>query len=235
MKRLSNATELLDGPLDATLLAGNLRDLRRVNRWLGGSRLSLDALLPFGRGASGRARMRMLDVGTGAADIPRFLVRATARRKPRLELRATDVRPEIVTQAQANVRGTDIDVELADIQDEADASFDIVHASLVIHHLEPSAAIDFLGHMRRVATTAVVVNDLNRGWRWLIGAWLVTRAFTRNEYTRHDAPLSVRRAYTADELVDLAHEAGLRPVAHYRAWPGHRYAIVFLPETATSG
>ena len=213
MKRLSNATELLDGPLDATLLAGNLRDLRRVNRWLGGSRLSLDALLPFGRGASGRARMRMLDVGTGAADIPRFLARATSRRKPRLELRATDVRPEIVTQAQANVRGTDIDVELADIQ----------------------AAIEFLGHMRRVATTAVVVNDLNRGWRWLIGAWLVTRMFTRNEYTRHDAPLSVRRAYTADELVDLAHEAGLRPVAHYRAWPGHRYAIVFLPETATSG
>lgn len=177
----------------------------------------------------------MLDVGTGGADIPRFLARATARRKPRLEQRATDVRPEIVAHAQANVRGMDIDVALANVDDEPDASFDIVHASMVIHHLEPSAAIDLLSHMRRVATTAVVVNDLNRGWRWLIGAWLLTRLFTRNEYTRHDAPLSVRRAYTADELIDLAHEAGLRPVAHYRAWPGHRYAIVFLKDTATGG
>ena len=61
----------------------------------------------------------MLDVGTGGADIPRFLARATARRKPRLELRATDVRPEIVAQARAQRRAdTDIDVRAGDIDDE---------------------------------------------------------------------------------------------------------------------
>ncbi len=231
MKRLNNAPELLDGPLDPDTLAGNLRDLKRVNAHLGGARLSLDAILPFGRGASGHALLRLLDVGTGAADIPLSLVRHTAKRKPRLEITATDVRPEIVAFAEQTVRGTDITVRLGHIEDEADASFDIVHASMVVHHLEPVAAGELLTHMRRVARVAVVINDLDRGWRWLIGAWLMTRLFTRNRYTRHDAPLSVHRAYSADELVDVAHEAGLRPVAHYRAWPGYRYAIVFIADT----
>ena len=69
----------------------------------------------------------------------------------------------------------------------------------------------------------------------LIGAWLVTRFFTRNRYTRHDAPLSINRAYTVDELVDMAHEAGLRPVAHYRTRPGYRYALVFMAAAVDHG
>ena len=45
MDRQIDAVELLDGPLDdPAALAGNLRDLRRINRWLGGARLSADAI-----------------------------------------------------------------------------------------------------------------------------------------------------------------------------------------------
>jgi hypothetical protein len=36
------------------------------------------------------------------------------------------------------------------------------------------------------------------------------RATTRNRLTRHDAPLSVRRAYDAREALALAREAGWR-------------------------
>ena len=39
MERRTDAVELLDGPLDdPAALRGNLRDLRRINRWLGGVR-----------------------------------------------------------------------------------------------------------------------------------------------------------------------------------------------------
>ena len=112
VKRLNNAPELLDGPLDPMTLAGNLRDLTAVNRHLGGAKLSLNAILPFGRGSSGHALLRLLDVGTGAADIPVSLARHTAKRKPRLEITATDVRPEIVALAEQTVQGSDITVRL---------------------------------------------------------------------------------------------------------------------------
>ena len=49
MDRRADAPEHLDGPLgDRAVLAGNLRDLRRVNRYLGGTALSrraIDALV----------------------------------------------------------------------------------------------------------------------------------------------------------------------------------------------
>ena len=44
-----------------------------------------------------------------------------------------------------------------------DASFDVVHCSLVVHHLEPAEVVRLAAEMRRVARLGVVVNDLVRG------------------------------------------------------------------------
>ena len=92
-----------------------------------------------------------------------------------------------------------------------DRSFDIAHASLVLHHLAPDDAVALLREMARVARLGIVVNDLDRSRLGLLGAWLVGHLATRNRYTRHDAPLSVRRAYRADEMTALLVEAGLDP------------------------
>jgi hypothetical protein len=78
MERLAGVEEILDGPLDdPDAVAGNLRDLRRVNRLLGGTRLSrlaIDRLWPDGTPLS------VVDVGTGGADIPVSLLADAARR-----------------------------------------------------------------------------------------------------------------------------------------------------------
>ena len=235
MDRLSGAHELLDGPLDPAVLAGNLRDLARVNRLLGGSALSWKAIEPYVRDA--RAPMRLLDVGTGAADIPRSLAERMRRARPagrRLEIVATDVRPEIVDLAREAAEARPeitITVAAADAIAEPDRSFDIVHASLVLHHLEPTEAVNLLAEMQRVARTAVIINDLDRRRRWLTGTWLLTRLATRNRYTRHDAPLSVRRAYRPTEVVEMAARVGLSEVRRYWAWPRYRYALVFEPRS----
>ena len=235
MRRLDGAHELLDGPLDAALLAGNLRDLARVNRWLGGASLSAAAILPL---AAGRSVLSVLDVGTGGADIALRLFRyGRGKRNETMELAATDIDPLIVDYAAARVSGR-FPVALRHIQDEADASYDVVHASMVLHHVELGAdlgAVTFLRDAARVARDAVVINDLDRGWRWLGGAWLMTHLLTRNAYTRHDAPLSVRRAYTADEVTTFARRAGLRLVATYRSRPAYRYALVFVHDQPPGG
>jgi 2-polyprenyl-3-methyl-5-hydroxy-6-metoxy-1,4-benzoquinol methylase len=227
VKRLAGSPELLDGALDADMLAGNLRDLTRFNRWLGGRTLSADAIRPLSMSVPS---LTILDVGTGAADIARHLARSLGSAATN-QVTATDIRPEIVEVAGRSSKAP-VTIRLGRLEDEADASYDVVHASMVLHHLEPPEAVAFLREMRRVAREAVVVNDLERGRRWLAGAWLLTRIVTRNAYTRNDAPLSVRRAYTPSEVVDLAQQAGLRPVAHYRARPAYRYALVFVRGTA---
>jgi hypothetical protein len=67
MDRRIDAVELLDGQLDdPAALAGNLRDLRRINRWLGGVRLSADAIDAL---AAHREQLTVLDVGTASTII----------------------------------------------------------------------------------------------------------------------------------------------------------------------
>ncbi len=227
MRRVTR-DELLDGPLDTAILADNLRDLARVNRWLGGVDLSWRAIRPFLESAR---TTTMIDVGTGSGDIPRQLLRR-AGGPTLLDIVATDVRAELVDAARATAAaGASFAVrqDPPDRIDSPSATVDIAHCSLLLHHLGEADAVALLRELRRVARTAVVVNDLDRGWRWWIGAWLLSRVATRNAYTRNDAPLSVRRAYTREELTALAAQAGLRLVARYDARPAYRYALVFVP------
>ena len=225
MRRLAGVLELLDGPLDdPAALRGNLRDLARVNRRLGGteaSRRALDHLLDHRHGAQ-----TMLDVGTGAADIPVALVDAAASTGRELRVTAVDSRQEVLDAARA-VNGRlaampGVELVLGDGRSLPwpDRSFDVVHASLVIHHLEPREAVAFLTEASRLARRGVVVNDLVRARHHWIGAKVLLTLATRNRYTRYDGPLSVRRAYTRVELRALLAAAGLRPLAEIAAHRG---------------
>ena len=234
MRRLTGVHELLDGPLeDDADLRGNLRDLARINRWLGGtsaSQRALDRLL-----ARRTVPHTVLDVGTGAADIPLALLARGSRTGRPLRVTGVDSRPEVLDAARA------VDPRLASTQDLElvvsdgrslpwpDRSFDVVHASLVIHHLEPPDALAFLREAARVARLGVVVNDLVRARHHWLAARAVLPLMTRNRFTRHDGPLSVRRAYTRMELRALLAGAALRPVAEVGALAGHRVAIAAVP------
>jgi hypothetical protein len=54
------------------------------------------------------------------------------------------------------------------------------------------------------------VGDLTRSRLAFFATWLYARLTTRSRLTRHDAPLSVRRAYRPAEALALAREAGWR-------------------------
>jgi hypothetical protein len=82
-----------------------------------------------------------------------------------------------------------------------------------------------LRELRRVARLGVVVNDLDRSMPAWIGAWLLVRVASRNRYTRHDGPLSVRRAYRAAEVTPMAAATGLGVIHRVDAPGGHRYAL----------
>ena len=232
MEREDAALELLDGSLDDPgVLAGNLRDLRRINRWLGGVSLSAAAIDSL---AAHRAELSVVDIGTGGADIPVALLERARRRGRGLTVIAVDERPEILAAAlQADPMLATVDglrLEVGDGLSLAfpDRSFDVAHTSLLLHHLGPASVVALLREMGRIARLGIVVNDLDRSRVGWIGAWLLGHLLTTNRYTRNDAPLSVRRAYRPSEVKELMTAAGLRPVRIHRGAALQRYAIAAI-------
>jgi SAM-dependent methyltransferase len=229
MERLAGVDEILDGPLDDVAeVAGNLRDLRRVNRLLGGTRLSrlaIERLVP------GNAELSLIDVGTGGADMPVSLLADAARRSRSLRVTAIDSRAEVLEAARVARPSLDaiagLSLAVADglALPYPDGAFDVAHSSMVVHHLERPDAVALLRELARVARLGVVLNDLVRGDLYWAGAWLMSHTLTLNRLTRNDAPLSVRRAFTRRELRDLVGDAGLRIDAEFVGFAGHRVAI----------
>ena len=209
-----DAPELMDGDgFSAGELATNFRDIQRVNRWFGGTSAILTALptlIP-----SGTTSFSLLDLATGVADIPMAVERWCEAHGYDVDITATDVSSQILALAGAQVASsTRIHLEQADARalPFASQAFDVVTCSLALHHFDPSDAVLVLRHMDRLCRTGFIVNDLRRGAIGYGASWFASRVTTRNRLTRHDAPLSIRRAYTPAELRLLLDEADVRNV-----------------------
>jgi ubiquinone/menaquinone biosynthesis C-methylase UbiE len=235
MERLIGAQELLDGPLDPAALSGNLDDLSRVNRWLGGAALSRRAIVALAGNARDERPIELLDVGTGAADIPAALIGWFKARGVTLSSVAIDTRMEIIEEARRRTRrvaGLTVEHGSGSGLPYADGAFTVAHCSMVLHHLEAPDACAVLREMARVSRLGVVVNDLDRTVRFWLGARVLGALTTRNRYTRADGPLSVRRAYRPDEMIGLAKQAGLAEAARFIHPLGYRYAFALVPDGA---
>jgi SAM-dependent methyltransferase len=210
----SNKTELLDtGQHNPTELAENFRDIRRVNRLLGGTSAVLRELPPLLDPIPQDRPVTILDLATGIADIPLAIVHWTNRHGRNVQIVASDASAEILNLA-ARETSTIPEISLAQYDARSvplpDRSFDIVLCSLALHHFTPDDAIAVLREMRRLATNGIILNDLYRSSPGYVAAWIAAHLTARNRMTRHDAPLSVLRAYTPGELIALLDAAGYR-------------------------
>src|SRR5947209_15412886 len=108
----SRAKEYLDAPGNhANELGGNLRDIRRLNAWFGGTRL---AVTEVQRVLSGKQSARVLDVATGSGDIPMALARWGKSQGIDLDIVAADLSPQVISEARRYVVGSDVRLARAD-------------------------------------------------------------------------------------------------------------------------
>jgi ubiquinone/menaquinone biosynthesis C-methylase UbiE len=221
MARAAGAREILDGPVPVDERRRSLADVGRLNALFGGHRVTIGQVKRLVAGLPPGRRLTVLDVGTGFGDVPRALVRWCRRAGRPIRVLALDCDGATLEVARSASRGYP---EIVFLQGDAlalplsPASVDMAISSLTLHHLEPGPAQRCLAEMEAVARLGWVVNDLARSRAAWALVWLATRAFARSAVSRHDGPLSVRRAYTADEMRALCERAGLAG-ARVRRYP----------------
>lgn len=227
--RRSGLTEWIDSPetpWDDVLVA--MRDVQRVN-WLLGAYPVL--LAHLGRLASWPADrpLRVLDVATGLADIPRALVDWARRRGRAIEVIGLDLNPRILAMAEDTLADYP---EITLVEGNAlvlpfeDASLDWAMCHLALHHFPLDTHVAFFRELDRVVRPGggLLVGDLLRS-RLNYAAAVPFLSVVSSPIAKRDGLVSILNSLSAPELDDLLKATGLGYVKRQWLAPIGQYVV----------
>lgn len=205
-----------------------LSALERINVLLGGVRATLYHFERFSKRWSPSNPVRIVDWGTGGADLPRAIVRWARRKKFQVSVVGIDNNAVVADYARKACQDyPEIEIRDADLSSDllnSSPPFDYALSSLTLHHLSDSQIVDLLRHSDQMVKRGIIMNDLKRSaraWAWI---WSLSRIFGAHPIVQHDGPLSVRRAFTSQELRHYAQAAGL-PYLKVHTHFGYRFTL----------
>lgn len=184
-------------------IATALSDLRRINRWFGGISTTYAMVVQVARDLGTRS-LSLLEVAAGAGAVPQGIRTRMQRHGVKLQFTLLDRALSHLRNDSGN--GTRVVAGDALALPFANQSFDVVGCCLFLHHLEPQEVVQFVNEALRVCRIAVLINDLVRHPLHLAMAYASLPLY-RSRITHHDAPASVRRAYTADEMREMLQQS----------------------------
>jgi 2-polyprenyl-3-methyl-5-hydroxy-6-metoxy-1,4-benzoquinol methylase len=214
--------ELMDQPdVNPAQHRGALRGLERINWLSGATRVIWPSIAALAAENPSRP-LRVLDVATGAGDVPIRLWRKAARRGLPIEISACDKSRLALSHAEARAKARDTPIKFFEwdaLRGGFPGEYDIVISSLFLHHLDEHEAVQFLMHIANTAKMVVLVNDLERSRLGFLLAYAGTRLLTLSPVAHTDGPRSVEGAFSCSEALALARRAGMAEACITRRWP----------------
>jgi ubiquinone/menaquinone biosynthesis C-methylase UbiE len=208
-----NTPEMIDDPnADAELLRDELKSIRNINRFFGGFTAIRRGILSLLDKERDGDEIRILDLGTGSADLPVYLIGIGQRLRKKFTITAIDNHPAVIQIARERTRSVaHLTIEQANLLelDYPPAMFDIVLCSLTLHHFSSEEVVEILRSMKRLCRIGFVVNDLRRSWIAAWATWLYIHLTTSNVMTVTDSYLSVLWGFTVGEMKSMAEQAGI--------------------------
>ena len=224
LKTRRREAEWMDAPdADPVLLHKSLRYIRRINALLGYTRATLHHLEVFSRSWRPGESIRIVDLATGSADIPRAILRWAERRRFDVHVVGVDLHANTAAEA-ARMNDGRFRVVRADVLELpfADGSFDYAITNMFLHHLNDGEVVTVLKNMSRVARRGIIAADLLRNRRAY--AWIVLFTLLANPMVKHDARVSVGQAFSPAEVLAFRDAAALSFASYYRHF-GHRFVL----------
>lgn len=219
--------ELLDDPAaDPAEVRLSLRNVARANRWFGGAAAVRHGLRRVLRDVTPGRTLSLLDLGTGAGDLPCRAMRWARHRG--YQLRPLGLELSRPAAALATAAGVPCAVACAGAPPLREKSVDIVLVSQVAHHLARESAIRLFRICDALARVGVVVADLRRGRLARLAFRVGASALRFDPITVADGLTSIRRGYTRGELRLLLAEAGVS--ARVTRRPGYRLVATWRPQ-----
>jgi ubiquinone/menaquinone biosynthesis C-methylase UbiE len=209
MKRIESEELLDEEDAPRADMERSLRDLRRINKYLGGVGVYRSLVRKF-------APRSIVDVGTGTSD----LLESVAHVPLRI---GVDFKIDHLLYLRDGSRVHRV-VGDARRLPFRDGAVDLVTSSHFFHHFSPEENVAILDESLRVARN-VAVTDTRRHYVPLLLVLLLGALRTVGRITRLDAPASVRQGYTVDEARSIAARVRASEAKVVRRWP-FRWAML---------
>ena len=186
-----------------------LTDLKNVNKWLGGNKISIKGIIKLLPEGAKEQTITILDLGCGDGEILRECARFAKKEGYSFQLIGIDANTYILEEARR--RSTDFD-NITFLERDVFSSqikeldYDIALCTLFLHHFSNEDLKTLVQRFLDHAKVGVVVNDLHRSrlafWLFRIASYLLIKT----SIARTDGLISVARGFKRKELETLAKE-----------------------------
>lgn len=219
LKRSYHMEMMDDISVNKGKLTRALKELRIINRLLGGNSVSREGINYFT--TDGKDKLKVLDIGGGASDILYDLKKMYNK----VIIFSMDLNKHTCHYQKGLSGNSKIFCADAFNLPLKDRFFDLIHVSLFLHHFEEEEIGHLIRQFLSITRCGIVINDLRRNILAYSGIYLLTALFSKSELVKNDGPLSVRRAFTKMDLVNILNICGIKSYLIKRKW-AFRFLVI---------
>lgn len=204
----THMTEIMDDfELQGPQLEVTLNDLDRINRWLGGNKITLEGIKKLLKDHPDDIPVHIADVGCGNGAILREIAEWGRTRNYPVTLLGIDANPNAIEIAERmSEYYPEISYTAVNIFSDSfkKLNYDIILCTLTLHHFKDQEIKEILDGFYQQAQIGVVINDLHRSKQAYFLFKAFCKVFIRNKIAREDGLTSVLRGFKKKELKEFA-------------------------------
>ena len=213
-KNRTDKEELMDDfSIGGDLLRDTLDKLENINRWLGGNLMTVKALKKVLKNHPKEQELTIADIGCGHGDILRDVAKFGRKNGYKMKLIGMDANPTAIAYAnELSAEFPEISFKTEDIFSEKfkNREFDVVLATLFLHHFKEAQLVSFLGNTLKQTKIGIVVNDLHRH-KLAYYLFMLLSVFIKNNMIIEDGLTSVLRGFKRNELAHISKKLKVKP------------------------
>jgi 2-polyprenyl-3-methyl-5-hydroxy-6-metoxy-1,4-benzoquinol methylase len=213
-KNRTDKEELMDDfSIGGDLLRDTLDKLENINRWLGGNLVTVKALKQVLKNHPKEEEILIADIGCGHGDILRDVAKFGRKQGYKMKLFGVDANPTAIDYAnKLSTEYPEITFKTEDIFSDKfkNRKFDVVLATLFLHHFKEEQLVSFLENMLKSAKIGLVVNDLHRH-KLAYYLFMLLSLFIKNKMIIEDGLTSVLRGFKRKDLERISLKINVKP------------------------
>lgn len=208
--------EMQGEELEKTLL-----DLDKVNRWLGGNKITLDGVEKLLKSCCYARPVRIIDVGCGNGSILKEVAQWGRSRGEKLELLGIDANRHAMEIAGKNLEGyPEVSFKAMDVfsKEFRAQQADIILCTLTLHHFRDEEIKELMDTFTSMAGLGIVVNDLERSRSAYYLFQIFCSVFSIREINRKDGLTSILRSFKKRDLKEYGKNLNVSRQEINRKW-----------------